>query len=205
MTVTAVERADRDPTPVVLALDAEREHPDARVRRRVAQGLATLATSHPTLALSTAQRWLAEGGAHTTSVVRRGLRPLIEARDPTALRLAGFAPECAVRVQGLVVDPPDVALGEHVRFACRVVSADTRAAPVLVEYQIARLVGTNEVPVARGRLACRTVGPLCDATLSRAHRVPHRASPKWQPGPHVVIVSINGRRDATAKFTLTAD
>jgi hypothetical protein len=203
MTMTALARTEPDPTPAVLALDAEREHDDARVRRRVAQGLAAIAVSHPTLALATAQRWLAEGGEHTLSVVRRGLRPLIEARDATALRLAGFAPETAARVRRLTLDTATVALGEHVRFSCRVVSAETRPAAVLVEYTVARLVDTSEVPVAHGRLACRTLGPLTDAELSRAHRLPGRPSARWQPGPHVVYVSVNGRRDATAKFTVT--
>src|SRR5436309_179224 len=97
--------------PALLALDAAREDPDAGVRRRVAHELAALARTHPTLALSTAQRWLAEGGRYTTTVVRRGLRPLVEARDATALRLAGYTPECGVRVRDLVLESPAVTAG----------------------------------------------------------------------------------------------
>ena len=201
--MTTIDRAGVcDPTPTVLELDAAREDPDARVRRRVAHGLAALSISHPTLALSIAQRWIAEGGEHVGSVVRLGLRPLVEARDATALRLAGYAPQAAVRIRDLQILRPDVRFGDTLHFSCRAVSAETRAAPVLIEYAIARLLDHGEVPVARDRLACRTVGPLDDITVRRAHRIPARPSTRWQPGAHVLVLTVNSRRDAVAPFSL---
>jgi hypothetical protein len=190
---------------LVLALDAEREHPLASVRARVAQQLAALARTHPTLALATASRWTAEGGAHTASVVRRGLRPLVERRDPTALRVAGYAPEVAVRVRELDLDDTTVALGDELRFSVRIVSGETFAVPVLVEYSLVRCLDDGEVPVGHGRLACRTLGALDAATLTRVHRIPALPSHRWQPGAHALVVSINGRRDALARFTLLAE
>lgn len=203
MTGVVGDRAPRsDATDEVLAVSAIREHPDATVRRRAADGLAAIARTQPTLAIATAQRWLAEGGEHVHSVVRRGLRPLVDARDPTALRLAGYAPETAVRVRALRLAEPVVAFGDHLRFACRIVSAETRAAPVLVEYALARVVEQGEVPIAHGQLANRVIGPLAETELSRAHRLPRHPTARWQPGAHVVAVSVNGRRDATSRFTV---
>src|SRR5438094_607958 len=71
MTMTAAVRADRDPTPTVLALDAEREDGDARIRRRVAQGLAALARSHR-LPRRASARW--QPGPHLLSVSVNGRR-----------------------------------------------------------------------------------------------------------------------------------
>jgi len=73
---------------------------------------------------------------------------------------------------------------------------------VLIEYAIVRVVDHGEVPVARGRLACRTLGPLDETTLHRAHPIPARPSARWQPGPHALILTVNGRRDAVARFSL---
>lgn len=192
-----------DPTVEVLDLDALRHDDRPAVRRGVAERLAALARSHPTLALATAQRWIAEGGKYTDSVVRRGLRPLVEARDDTALRLAGYSPSAAARVVDLLVDAePPPAFGEHLRFSARVVSAAIRPVPALVEYRIEHRNLEGELREARGRLLARVLDPLTDTRVHRAHRLPRRPSPRWVAGPATLVVSINARDDATATFDL---
>ncbi len=207
MTRSAARAPDppADVRALILALDADRENATASVRRHVAEGLAALARTHPTLALATAGRWVAEGGPHTASVVRRGLRPLVDRSDATALRLAGYAPEAAVRVRDFTLDTANAALGSEVRFSLRLVSAETYPIPVLVEYEIVRLVDDGEVPVAHGRLACRTLGALDAVTLARVHHIPSQRSHRWQPGPHALVISVNGRRDALARWKLADD
>jgi hypothetical protein len=193
----------RDPIPALLELDRLRHDPSAVVRRGVSRDLAALARSQPTLALSTAQRWIAEGGAHTDVVVRRGLRPLVDRRDDTALRLAGYSPAAAVRVVDLRVDDePPPAFGGDLRFSARVVSADLRPRSVLVEYRLDHRTADGEPRVARGRLVARTLDPLTDVTTRRSHRLPQHASRRWAEGPCRLVLTINGRDDATATFTL---
>jgi len=197
--VTAVT----DPISEILDLDSMRDDERAAVRRRVSERLAALARTHPTLALATAQRWLAEGGRYTESVVRRGLKPLVDARDDTALRLAGYSPSAAARVVDLWIDEhPAPAFGGHLRFSARVVSAETRAVPALVEYRIEHRNGEGELRSARGRMMARVLDPLTDTTLRRAHRLPRRPSLEWVAGPASLVVAINARDDATLAFTL---
>jgi hypothetical protein len=192
-----------DDVATVLELDRRRHDPDAAVRRRVAHDLAALARRQPTLALSTAQRWLAEGGPHTTSIVRRGLRPLVDDRDDTALRLAGYSPAAAVRVVDLVVDDdPPLAFGARLRFGARVVSSETRAAPVMVEYRIEHRNERGEPQADGGRLLTRVLDPLTDFAVRRAHRLPRRPNASWVAGPARLVLRVNGRDDAATTFTL---
>lgn len=192
-----------DPTALVLDLDQRRTSDSAAVRRDVSRALATLSVQRPTLAVATAQRWLAEGGPHTTSVVQRGLRPLVLARDDTALRLAGYSPAAAVRVVDLEIDvSPVPAFGGGLRFSARVVSATLQPAPALVEYRIEHRAAAGELRHATGRLLARTVDPLADVGVRRTHRLPRQPSSRWIVGPCRLIVTINGRDDATATFTL---
>jgi len=191
-----------DPTATVRDLDERRTSESAAVRRDVSRGLATLSMQQPTLAIATAQRWLAEGGAHTHSVVRRGLRPLVLARDDAALRLAGYSPTAAVRVVGLEIDDdPAPAFGGELRFSARVVSATLQPAPTLVEYRIEHRDTAGELRRATGRVLARTVDPLADVRIHRSHRLPPRPSNRWTEGPCRLVLSINGRDDATATFT----
>lgn len=192
-----------DPTAEILELDRLRHDPSAVVRRRVSQELAALSRLHPTLALSTAQRWLAEGGEYTNAIVRRGLKPLVDQRDDSALRLAGYSPSAAVRVVDLRIDDdPGPAFGVTLRFSARIISADTHPVPALVEYRIEHRNVDGELRSTGGRLATRTLDPLTDVTTRRSHRLPRRASSRWTEGPCRLVLAVNGRDDATATFTL---
>jgi hypothetical protein len=201
MTISEPMRAD--PTPEVLWLDTARHDGEDAVRRRVGDSLAQIARSRPTLALATAQRWLAEGGRYTLPIVRRGLRPLIEQRNDTAMRLAGFAPEAAVRARDLRLADDLVAFGEELRFTFSVVSSETRPTPILVEYHITEPHRADSPVVARGRLACRSLWPLATVEFSHARILPTRNTRVWRAGPHTIEVFVNGRCDATASFVVT--
>ncbi len=197
MTVTV------DPVAEILELDRSRVDPRATVRRRAAQRLPRLAADHPTLALATAQRWIAEGGDHTETVVRRGLRPLIDQRDPTALRLAGWSPSVAVRVVGLALaDDPAPAFGGRLRFEARVVSAETHAVPVLVEHHLEHRDANGAPRVGSGRLIARTLEPFTDQHVARSLRLPSQPSHGWAPGPAGLTLTVNGRIAAAATFVL---
>ncbi len=192
-----------DPTATILELDRLRHDESAVVRRRVSQRLAELARAQPTLALLTAKRWLVEGGEHTESIVRRGLKPLVDARDDAALRLAGYSPSAAVRIVDLSIDldPPPM-FGETLRFEARVVSNEMHPVPALVEYRIEHRNADGEWRHTGGRLLMRELDPLSDARIRRAHRLPRHAGPRWPEGDCRLVLRVNARDDATASFTL---
>ena len=192
-----------DSTATVLDLDRLRHDESAVVRRRVSQRLAELARTEPTLAVLTARRWLAEGGAHTEAIVRRGLKPLVDERDDAALRIAGYSPSAAVRIVDLVIesDPPP-SFGDTLRFEARVVSNDVRSVPALVEYRINHRDREGAWRHRDGRLLMRVLDPLSDARIRRAHRLPPQPGSRWCEGDCRLVLRVNGRDDATATFTL---
>ena len=135
-------RSHGDPAPdsrrrrtadTLVALARRREDPDPEVRRGVAETLETLARTRPTVVLATVQRWLAEGGPHTQTVVRPALHVLARNGDDGARRLLGFAPEVAVRVRDVVIESDHVRTGEALRIRARVVSAETRRVAVSID------------------------------------------------------------------------
>jgi hypothetical protein len=122
-----------DTADTLIALARRREDPDPEVRRDVAETLESLARTRPTVVLATVQRWLAEGGPHTQTVVRPALHVLSRNGDDGARRLLGFAPEVAVRVRDVVIESDHVRTGEALRIRARVVSAETRRVAVSID------------------------------------------------------------------------
>lgn len=185
------------PTPVdetadaLVALGGLREDADPAVRSGVAETLDALARTHPTLVLATAQRWLAEGGAHTRAVVRKALRALAREGDDGARRLLGFAPEVAVRVRDVALESDHVRVGEALKIRGRVVSQETRRVTVSID---AVLDGARPIVVTT-----RSIGPL--ETDEVQLRVPLR-SDAARPGAHTLMIRINGRIETTTPFTV---
>lgn len=175
----------------LIALARLREDPDPAMRRDVAETLEALARTHPTVVLATAQRWLAEGGPHTRSVVRRALRALARSGDDGASRLLGFAPEVAVRVRDVALDSDHVRAGEALKLAVRVVSAETRRVAVSID---AFVDGARPIIVTS-----RWIGAL--ESIDMRFVVPLR-SDAARPGPHTLTIRINQRTDAVVDFTV---
>ena len=195
--MTAASMQTPLPTPTddvadtLVALGGLREDPDPAVRRDVAETLEVLARTQPTLVLATVQRWLAEGGPHTTAVVRTALRTLARSGDDGARRLLGFAPEVAVRVRDVVLESDHVRRGETLRFRARLVSAETQTVAVSID---AAVDGSRPIVVMTQRIGAlesvelRLIAPL--------------RSDGARPGPHTLTIRINGRIEATVDFTV---
>jgi hypothetical protein len=175
----------------LIALGRVREDPDPAVRRVVAESLEALARTRPTVVLATAQRWLAEGGPHTLTVVRGALQVLSRNGDDGARRLLGFAPEVAVRVRDVVLESDHLRTGESLRIRARAVSAETRRVSVSIDVAV-----DDSRPII---VTTRRLDPLESLDLRLV--LPLR-SDAARPGPHTLAVHVNGRLDAMRDFTV---
>jgi hypothetical protein len=191
MTATPLPTPADDTAETLVALGRVREDPDPAVRRTVAEALETLARSRPTVALATAQRWLAEGGAHTPAVVRGALQVLSRNGDDGARRLLGFAPEVAVRARDIVLESDHVRVGESLRIRGRLVSAETRRVAVSIDVGI-----DDSRPII---VSSRHLDPL--ETVDVRFVLPLR-SDAARPGRHTLAMRVNGRLDAVVDFTV---
>ena len=173
------------------------------VRRSVANHLNDLCKIEPALALETATRWKASGAA---AIVRHGLRTLVKAGDPDALRLVGFDPDVEIEVAELSVLPTVARIGEvvEVRATLRRPNGQVaRGAPVdvMVDYgvHLMRANGTHSRKVFK----LRTYS-LDDDGLDLGWR--HSFRPvtvrRYYPGLHRIDLQVNGRVLGEVAFEL---
>jgi hypothetical protein len=191
MTMTPIPTPAGDTPETLLALARRREDPDPQVRRAVAETLEALARTRPTVVLATVQRWLAEGGTHTRTVVRPALQVLSRDGDDGARRLLGFAPEVAVRVRDAVLESDHVRGGESLHLRARVVSAETTRVAVSIDATVDDL---RPIYVSTRRLDALETVDLRVVLPLRGEAA--------RPGTHTLSVHVNNRLDAELTYTV---
>jgi len=185
----------RDPSPVIELLDVLRDDPSEYVRRSVANSLNDISKDHPELAVATARRWQDAGGDHVQDVVRHGLRTLVKKGDPDALAVLGYERSAPVRLQELVVTPPQVAIGGGVELSFTLV-AEGRPTPVVVDYLVYH-AGARGARAARAakvfKLTTRTLEPGKPQRIRRRHVFREVTVRRLYPGVQRIEVQVNGR------------
>jgi 3-methyladenine DNA glycosylase AlkC len=193
-----------DPTPTIALLDRLRDDPSAYVRRSVANHLGDIVKDHPDLAIATAQRWQAEGGAHVDEVVRHGLRTLIKAGDAAALQLVGYDVDAPIRLTDLAIDPPRLPIGGRATISVRLVADGAEPVPVVVEYLVHYLGVRGYRKPKAYRLAERIVDPGSACELRRRQRFAHASIRRLEPGEQLVELQVNGRVLGSCRIELLA-
>ncbi len=179
------------PAPVIEVLDLLVDDPSEYVRRSVANNLNDIAKDHPGLALATAARWSAAGGAGVDGVVRHGLRTLATAGDTRALALLGYDGAAEVALEGLTVTPADPRIGDAAVIGARLSApADT----AVVAHYLVHHAGAGGMRAPRAfLLARRTLVAGVPAELRRRHTFAQRSVRRLYPGGHRVEIQVNGR------------
>lgn len=179
------------------------------VRRSVSNHLNDLCRCDVELGLAVASSWAQRAAASVEPVrsriewvVARGLRSLVKAGNPDALRLVGHDPDAAVEAVELVVHTPVVQLGDEVVWSLTLVSADDRPHHVVVDYAIhfLRPDGSTGRKVFKWTTFDLAAGER--RRLERRHRITPVTIRTYRPGVHVFDVQVNGRLVATGRFDL---
>ena len=194
-----------NPTPTIALLDRLVDDSSLYVRKSVANHLNDIAKDHPDLAIATAARWSQEdpGSERRRWIASHGLRTLVKAGDPKALRLLGFDPDAPVSLSALNVGPTEIRIGEAVAIEFTLTAPERT--PVMVDYAVhhAGAKGTRSPKVFKLR---RTVlEPEVETTFHREHRIRQVTTRKIHPGPHLIEVQVNGRVLAGASVQVTSD
>lgn len=199
-----LQALQHDPRPAIALLDRLRDDDSEYVRRSVANNLGDIVKDHPDLAIATARRWQAEGGDHVDSVIRHGLRTLIKAGDPAALRLVGYDPDHDVELHSVTIAPSRLAIGDRVSIEVELATAGDGPVPVIVEYLV-HFVGARGPRKPKAfRLADLVVTPGEVRHLRRRHRFDHASIRTLYPGDHLIEVQVNGRVLGSCRVDLTA-
>ena len=187
-----------DPSPTIALLDRLVDDPSPYVRKSVANHLNDIAKDHPELAIATAQRWIDEGGEadRRAWIVNHGMRSLVKAGNPDALRLVGYDHEAEVSITSFSVTPTEITIGDEVTIEFALTA--TEETPVMVDYAIHH-AGSSGVRSAKVfKLKRLNLEPGTETAFLRKHRIREVSVRRIYPGSHLVEVQVNGRVLAAA-------
>ncbi len=199
--VTAVA----DPAYAVDLLDRLVDDPSEYVRRSVSNHLNDLCRVDPELARRVAGRWLASADGGTLAgrewVVRRGLRTLVKAGDPEALRLLGHEPDLELHAE-MEMLTPTVVMGGAAEWTLQLRSDEPDAHHVIVDYAIHHVRADGSTGRKVAKWTTRTLAPGEQVELRRRHAIRPITTRTYHAGVHLVEVQVNGTVVASGSFDL---
>jgi 3-methyladenine DNA glycosylase AlkC len=188
-----------DPSPAIALLGRLVDDPSAYVRKSVANHVNDISKDHPGLAVETASGWVSAdlGSERRRWIASHGLRSLVKAGDPEALRLLGFDPEADVRISGFSVSPDALRPGEAVLIEFEL--AAPHRAPVMVDYRIHHAGAAGRRSPKVFKLKRTVLEPGTTTPFRKEHAIREVSVRRIHPGPHLIEVQVNGRVLAEAK------
>lgn len=192
-----------DPLEPLRFLDRLHADPTRYVTRSVANHLNDISKIAPDVVVSRLRAWQDEARQDDKEldwITRHALRTAVKRGDAVALELLGYRPDMKMKVD-LQLAEKTVKIGSDLGIEVRLLSS--RSGPVLVDYRITfhRPGGRRGEKVFKLRSArLEANAPL---TLSKTHRLKGDATTfTLHPGPHELIVQVNGVDRARAAFEL---
>ncbi len=188
-----LRRFIEDPTPTITLLDRLVDDPSAYVRKSVANHLNDISKDHPRIATATASRWLGEDpeSERRRWIVSHGLRSLVKAGDPEALKLLGFDPDAPVSLSAFEVTPPTIRIGEALTMQFALTA--TERTPVMVDYAIHHAGATGRRSAKVFKLKRTVLEPGIETAFRRDHRIREVSVRRIHPGPHLMEIQVNGK------------
>ncbi|GGE31190.1 hypothetical protein GCM10011360_18910 [Primorskyibacter flagellatus] len=193
-----------DPGRAMPLLDRLHADPTRFVTRSVANHLNDIAKKDAATVLDRLRAW--QGGAQDPAeldwMTRHALRGLVKAGDPQALALLGYGSGKGVAVD-VTLAAAKVAVGDALTF-----DLDLRAEgaqPVLVDYIIEFHRPSGRPGRKVFKLKQAEIPPGKPLRLSKRHPLKGDATTfRLHPGPHRLLVQVNGEIRAEAAFDLIA-
>lgn len=174
------------------------------VTRSVANHLNDIAKNDPDLVIATLRRWAKQGRQDPKELAwmtRHALRTLVKQGHQGALDLLGYRGDVDVQAT-LALLRSTYAIGDVLEMTCTL-RAPT-AVPVLVDYRIvfARPGGKTAEKVFKLKVGQIAAGETL--SLAKTHRLKGDATTfTLHPGPHEIVLQVNGVDVAKAGFELT--
>jgi 3-methyladenine DNA glycosylase AlkC len=191
----------QDPAPVVELLEDLKDDPSEYVRRSVANNLNDIAKDHPDLVADIARMWLKDAPAERQHLVRHGLRSLIKAGHPGALRSLGYGP-AIVELLRFELRAREVKMGGVVEFEIEISSTAKSDQPLIIDYAVhhMRAGGTITAKVFKWKTLTLKSGETLRGT--RRHAFKLITTRRYYPGRHRVEIQVNGNTLGGADFEL---
>lgn len=186
-------------------LDRLHADPTRYVTRSVSNHLNDIAKKEPDLVCGTLTDWgqrKEQSPKELAWMTRHALRTLVKDGHAGALSLLGYRTDVPVKAR-LELGADRYSIGERLEVTCHLSAAEEL--PVLVDYRLVfhRPGGKTGEKVFKLKVAKIKSGETL--TLSKAHPLKGDATTfKLHPGPHEVILQVNGQDVGKAAFELMA-
>jgi 3-methyladenine DNA glycosylase AlkC len=194
-----LQRFVDDPEPVLDLLERLKDDPSQYVRRSVANNLNDISKDHPHAVIQTAQRWSRELPDQRRDIVHRGLRTLIKAGDPEALRVVGVVSEPGLSAT-LRVEPAPAHVGGRVRLSVVLRNDAPTPAVALADIVVSfvKANGSTSPKVFKGSLV--EVPGNSSVYFTRTVSLAQHTTRSHYPGMHRAAVLLNGATTADLAF-----
>lgn len=169
-----------DPEPVIDLLEVLKDDESAYVLRSVGNNLNDISKDHPARALEVACAWY----TGRQQLVRRGLRTLIKAGDPQALKILGYADSEVVAEAQM---PAQLPIGGKLPLTIGLSGDGKVLVDIVVDF--VKADGSTRRKVFKGG----EVDVRGSAVLRRTISFAQHSTRTHYPGQHRVAVQINGR------------
>ena len=191
-----------DPEPVIPILEALIDDPEPYVRRSVANNLNDISKDHPDLVVDLCEDWFDEGNEERMWVVRHALRGLVKSAHAGALGLLGFFPPPQELKAKLEIEPPEVRIGEMVKFKATLLNRSSEALKLQVDFvlHLVRAQGASSGKVFKWKALTLESGQ--QVTLPKKHPMKKTTVRTLYPGIHRVELQVNGVRLGRGEFLL---
>jgi len=189
-----------DPAPVLAIVERLCADPHDIVRRSVANNLNDIAKDNPGAALAAAKAWWKNPDARGT--VRHGLRSLVKAGDASALALLGFKGGADLSLSAFALAPKSIGLGGAVTFKTQLTNRARTAVKLSIDYAVHHRKANGGSTAKVFKLAVRTLAPGESCAIEKRHAIRPIATRRYYTGAHAVVLLVNGREMARAKFVL---
>ncbi len=170
------------------------------VRKSVANHLNDLSKDHPELVLKIAKSWIHKN-PKTDWIVKHGLRTLLKANVPAALKLFKIEKNACLSTQKFQISSNVIKIGKSFDFTITIKNASQKPQIIRLEYLIffSKKTGTQSAKVFQWN--SKTLAPGTHR-FSKKHSFQQRTTRKHYPGKHLIEIRLNGETVAKKKFSL---
>ncbi|MEL7163843.1 MAG: DNA alkylation repair protein [Pseudomonadota bacterium] len=196
-------RIELAPGAAMPLLDRLYADPTRYVTRSVANHLNDIGKSDPDRVLDALARWRDAGGQAVKELdwmARHSLRTMVKDGHPRALAHLGYDANAPVDVQ-VTLDAPQARIGAALNFEVTLV-APART-PVVIDYRIRFARPGNRTGEKVFKLKTTTLAAGTPLTVRKSHKMKAAATTfELHPGPHMLILQVNGSDRAEVPFDL---
>lgn len=195
----------KDPAPVLSILELLKADPSLYVRKSVANNLNDISKDNPSLVLETGRRWI---GSHpdTDWIIRHGCRTLVRGANPEAMKLFGYAStteEAPLATSASIsVQPLSLRIGDSSEIQYSLDVREGESLHIRIEYGIYFIKANGKPSRKLFLLSDKTLSGGVHLTGTRSHSWANLTTRRHYPGPHKLVLLVNGVEVAETSLTL---